>query len=123
MELTTVVPAELQCHVWNLLHSERLKHLHMELKQKVVLTEENCWWFKLRHRKNKWKRRQDSDYWEPNLRKQLYHLVALDDIVYLNSCKKCFLYKNSYYYRSRRQLFTYKLKKEVYDTPCNRNSQ
>lgn len=114
------LPVELQCHVWQLLYNGRLQHVHKELKEKVELADDSCLWYKLRHRKNKWKRRQDSNDWIPNVRKQSPNFIACDDLVYLNSCKKCFVYKN-YYYASSAQcrLITYKFKKEAYESPWN----
>lgn len=104
------LPVELKYHIWQLQYNERLKHLHMQLKEKVVLTEEGPWWFELIWIDGQWKRfaveKEGRDYWKLRWgkcwtgwteRREALNYVAQPQMYYIKSLDKCLSYKNMWH--------------------------
>lgn len=107
-----MLPQELQCHVWQLLHSKRLQALHKELAEKVQLTLDEYWWSQLVtwHEIGKWSRIQHKrglccghilDWgrrWTGRtIDGEAHDYVAYDSYAYIKSLGKNLVYKNSRY--------------------------
>lgn len=122
-EMTSILPLELECHVWNMSHREKLQNLHYELKQKVVLTEDEHWWFNLYcDQSGTWTRRevmegQVRDYWKLRWgkfwsgwteKRQALDYVAQDQMYYIKSLGKPLSYKNMRHDKELHPFHSYK---------------
>lgn len=106
-----MLPIELQCCVWTLLHRQRLTDLHAELRLKVQLTKDKYWWSALVSwcEIGKWSRlntKEDSvalrvDWgrcWTGRtIDGDAHDYVAYESYVYIKSLGKSLAYKNSRY--------------------------